>query len=122
MSIKEKTKTAKVPVKAKTVAVAEKDKKAVVKSVATATKSVKVDLVKKYRGHKLDTGSVEVQIALFSKRIDTLAKHLKKHGKDNDSMRGLLQMVGKRRRLLNYLKKKEEKKYLKLILDLGLRK
>ena len=120
MPTKEKVKLTKIESKTKVVATAKKAKEAVAKP--TTAKIAKVDLVKKYRGHKLDTGSVEVQIALFSQRIETLAKHLKKHGKDNDSMRGLLQMVGKRRRLLNYLKKKEEKKYLKLILDLGLRK
>ncbi|NCN24781.1 30S ribosomal protein S15 [Candidatus Berkelbacteria bacterium CG_4_9_14_3_um_filter_39_23] len=120
MPIKEKVNLTKTESKTKVLATAKKVKTVAVKP--TATKIAKVDLVKKYRGHKLDTGSIEVQIALFSQRIETLAKHLKKHSKDNDSMRGLLQMVGKRRRLLNYLKKKEEKKYLKLILDLGLRK
>lgn len=89
-----------------------------IKKTAPAQK----DLVIKYQSHKKDTGSIEVQVALFSQKIASLSKHLKKHGKDNDSMRGLLQMVGKRRRLLNYLKKKDEGKYDKLILDLGLRK
>lgn len=82
----------------------------------------KVDLIKKYRSHKDDTGSVEVQVAVLTKKVSDLTKHLKEHKKDFDSRRGLLSMVGKRRRLLNYLKKSDEKKYDKLISDLGLRK
>lgn len=79
-------------------------------------------IIEKYRSHKEDTGSVEVQIVLLSERINSLVKHLKTHPKDNDSRRGLLIMVGKRRRLLNYLRRSEPKKYEKLIGDLGLRK
>ena len=82
----------------------------------------KVDLIKKYQSHKKDTGSVDVQIALLTERIAELAKHLKKHAKDSDSRRGLLMMVGKRRRLLNYYKKNNHKAYDKLIKDLGLKK
>jgi small subunit ribosomal protein S15 len=82
----------------------------------------KVDLVKKYQSHKNDTGSTDVQVALLTQKIAELAKHLKKHAKDSDSRRGLLMMVGKRRRLLNYLKKSDAKKYEKLIKDLGLKK
>ncbi len=82
----------------------------------------KQDLVKKYQSHKNDTGSTDVQVALLTEKILELAKHLKKHNKDQDSRRGLLMMVGKRRRLLNYLKKNEVKKYEKLIKDLGLKK
>ncbi|MEI6039881.1 MAG: 30S ribosomal protein S15 [Candidatus Berkelbacteria bacterium] len=82
----------------------------------------KQDLVKKYQTHKNDTGSTDVQVALLTEKIAELAKHLKKHAKDSDSRRGLLMMVGKRRRLLNYLKKNETKKYEKLIKDLGLKK
>jgi len=82
----------------------------------------KVDLIKKYQSHKEDTGSTEVQIAILTKKISDLTKHLKEHKKDFDSRRGLLMMVGKRRRLLNYLKKTEEERYIKLIADLGLRK
>ncbi|TSC92556.1 MAG: small subunit ribosomal protein S15 [Candidatus Berkelbacteria bacterium Licking1014_7] len=82
----------------------------------------KKDLVIKYQSHKKDTGSVEVQVAQFSQKINQLSRHLKKHHKDNDSMRGLLQMIGKRRRLLNYLKRHNQTKYEELILDLGLRK
>lgn len=84
--------------------------------------SEKQDLVKKYQSHKNDTGSTDVQVALLTQKIMELAKHLKKHNKDQDSRRGLLMMVGKRRRLLNYLKKNDVKKYEKLIKDLGLKK
>jgi len=84
--------------------------------------NAKQDLVKKYQTHKNDTGSTEVQVALVTEKIVQLAKHLKKHAKDSDSRRGLLMMVGKRRRLLNYLKKNDSKKYEKLIKDLGLKK
>lgn len=83
---------------------------------------MKIDLIKKYQTHKNDTGSTEVQVALLTEKILELAKHLKKHAKDSDSRRGLLMMVGKRRRLLNYLKKSDSKKYEKLIKDLGLKK
>lgn len=90
--------------------------------VAKKTSGSKVDLIKKYQSHKDDTGSTEVQIAILTKKISELTKHLKEHKKDFDSRRGLLMMVGKRRRLLNYLKKLEEERYNKLIADLGLRK
>lgn len=81
-----------------------------------------VNLIKKYQSHKEDTGSTEVQIAILTKKISDLTKHLQEHKKDFDSRRGLLMMVGKRRRLLNYLRKNSEEEYLKLIADLGLRK
>jgi len=80
------------------------------------------DLIKKYQTHKDDTGSTEVQIAILTKKVSDLTKHLKDHKKDFDSRRGLLMMVGKRRRLLNYLRKTDEEKYTKLIADLGLKK
>ena len=83
---------------------------------------MKIDLIKKYQTHKNDTGSTEVQVALLTEKILELAKHLRKHAKDSDSRRGLLMMVGKRRRLLNYLKKSDLKQYEKLIKDLGLKK
>lgn len=79
-------------------------------------------LVKKYQSHKGDTGSTGVQIALLTDRIAELVKHLKKHAKDFDSKRGLLILVGKRRRLLNYLKRTDQKQYELMIQDLGLRK
>lgn len=83
---------------------------------------MKVDLIKKYQTHAKDTGSTEIQIVLLTQRITDLAKHLKKFPKDSDSRRGLLIMVGKRRRLLNYLKKNSHKVYDKIIKDLGLKK
>lgn len=82
----------------------------------------KKNLVEKYRVHKQDTGSVEVQVALLTARIKDLTGHLSKHKKDTDSRRGLLMMIGKRRRLLNYLARQNPLKYQKLISDLGLRK
>jgi small subunit ribosomal protein S15 len=82
----------------------------------------KGDLIKKYQIHKEDTGSTEVQIAVLTKKIADLTGHLKDHKKDFDSRMGLLKMVGKRRRLLNYLRKTQDEKYQKLIKDLGLRK
>jgi len=68
-----------------------------------------------------DTGSVEVQIDNFTAKIKSLLKHLKKHGRDNDSRRGLLIMVGKRRRLLNYIKKSDPKRYINIIKKLKLK-
>jgi small subunit ribosomal protein S15 len=87
-----------------------------------AAKTAKEDLVKKYQTHKNDTGSTEVQVAILTKKVSDLTKHLKEHKKDFDSRRGLLMMVGKRRRLLNYLRKNDEEKYTKVITDLGLKK
>lgn len=82
----------------------------------------KKTLVEKYRIHAKDTGSIDVQVALLTQRINELVKHLTTHKKDIDSKRGLLVMVGKRRKLLNYLKRSNPKDYEKLIKDLGLRK
>jgi small subunit ribosomal protein S15 len=87
-----------------------------------AKKAEKNDLVKKYQSHQNDTGSTEVQVAILTKKISDLTKHLKEHKKDFDSRRGLLMMVGKRRRLLNYLKKNDEERYSKIISDLNLKK
>ncbi len=85
-------------------------------------KGQREDLVKKYQTHDNDTGSTEVQVAILTKKISDLTKHLKEHKKDFDSRRGLLMMVGKRRRLLNYLKKKNEADYIKVITDLNLKR
>ena len=82
----------------------------------------KSKIIKEYKIHEKDTGSSDVQIAIFSKQIEELAKHLKKHPKDNHSRRGLLKMVMKRRRLLDYLKREDEKKYKRVIKKLGLKK
>lgn len=75
----------------------------------------KQKIIEKYKVHETDTGSVEVQIAILSEEIDKLAKHLKKHAKDNHSRRGLLGMVSKRKQLLSYLHKTNEKRYNALI-------
>jgi small subunit ribosomal protein S15 len=85
-------------------------------------KEEKQDIIKKFAREKGDTGSPEVQIALLSVKIDKLAKHLKEHKKDIHSRRGLLSMVAKRRRLLNYLKKRSEERYSNLIKELKLEK
>ena len=82
----------------------------------------KKELIKKFAREKGDTGSPEIQIALLSTKIDKLAEHLKEHKKDVHSRRGLLSMVAKRRRLLSYLQKKEEKRYKDLIKELKLNK
>lgn len=78
-------------------------------------------IIKKYKLHKADTGSPEVQVALFTEKIEELAKHLKKNNKDHHSRRGLLGMVSKRRRLLSYLKRQDEKRYKSITKKLGLK-
>jgi small subunit ribosomal protein S15 len=80
------------------------------------------ELVSKHRTHDTDTGSPEVQISLLTERINNLAEHFKGHDKDFHSRRGLLKMVSRRRGLLGYLKKVDEKRYKKLITDLAIRK
>lgn len=82
----------------------------------------KNEVVKEHARQKGDTGSPEVQVAILTDRIVTLTDHFKAHHKDNHSRRGLLMMVNKRRSLLDYLKKKDESRYLALIAKLGLRK
>ena len=82
----------------------------------------KQTLIDQHRTHPTDTGSPEVQIALLSERIGQLTEHFKAHQKDHGSRRGLLMMVSKRRRLLDYLKGKNLERYRKLIDSLGLRK
>jgi small subunit ribosomal protein S15 len=82
----------------------------------------KKSIIEKYRLHETDTGSPEVQIALLSERIGYLTNHFKIHKKDHHSRRGLLKLVGKRRRLLDYLKSKDVSRYKSLIADLGIRK
>jgi len=85
-------------------------------------KEDKKKIIKKYQYHTTDTGSPEVQIALLTERINDLTEHLIKNKKDFHSKQGLLKMVGKRRRLLNYLKDKDIEKYRKVIDALNLRK
>ncbi len=86
------------------------------------TKEKKKELVEQFRLHEKDTGSVEVQAALLTERINGLTEHLKDHPKDHHSHMGLLKMVGKRRRLLNYLKNSNFAAYQALIETLNLRK
>jgi small subunit ribosomal protein S15 len=80
------------------------------------------DVINNFQLHEVDTGSPEVQIALLSARIEYLTEHFKMHKKDHHSRRGLLKLVGKRRRLLDYLKKKDVERYRSIIQRLGLRK
>lgn len=82
----------------------------------------KKELIEKFKAHPEDTGSASVQIALITERINSLSEHFKTHKKDIHSRRGLLSLVGKRRRLLNYLKKKSPKKYEQSLKELNLRK
>ncbi len=81
----------------------------------------KTEIIKKFEQHGTDTGSPEVQIALISERLSTLMEHFKLHKKDQNSRTGLLKLVGRRRRLLGYLKKTKRQRYDKLIKELGLR-
>lgn len=80
------------------------------------------DLIRTYRRHESDTGSPEVQIALLSERIGHLTGHFKLHAKDHHSRRGLLKLVGQRRRLLDYLKRSDAERYKSVIERLGIRK
>ena len=86
------------------------------------TKTKKARIIKEVKIHDTDTGSPEVQISLITKRIDELAKHLKKHGKDNHSRRGLLQLVADRQSHMKYLQKKNPKRYDVIIKKLELKK
>lgn len=81
----------------------------------------KQKIIEKFKVHTEDTGSTEVQVALFTEKIKALSQHLKEHPKDNSSRRGLLKMVSKRRRLLQYLKQQNPKAYQKLIKKLNLK-
>lgn len=85
------------------------------------TTKEKDSIIKKFQTHKGDTGSPEVQIAILTTEIAYVADHLKKHKKDNHSRRGLLKMVGNRRRLLRYLKSEDEKRFEKLVERLKLK-
>jgi small subunit ribosomal protein S15 len=85
-------------------------------------KEKKAQIIKSNRLHEADTGSPEVQVAVLTERISKLSGHLKAHKKDNHSRRGLLQMVNKRRRLLAYLKKKDEERYTQAVEKLELSK
>ena len=82
----------------------------------------KKDLIEKFKLHDSDTGSPEIQIALLTSRISYLTEHLQTHKKDHHSRRGLLILVGRRRRLLNYVKNKDINRYKTIISDLGIRR
>jgi small subunit ribosomal protein S15 len=86
------------------------------------TKEAKQEIVGRHGSGDADTGSPQVQIALLSRRIDQLTEHLRTHRKDHHSRRGLLKLVGQRRRLLDYLQKRDLEGYRTLIKDLGLRR
>jgi small subunit ribosomal protein S15 len=88
----------------------------------SVTKEQKQDIIEHHRIHERDTGSPEIQVALLTERINQLTEHFKVHKKDHHSRRGLLKMVGKRRRLLEYLKGKDISRYQALIGELGLRR
>lgn len=85
-------------------------------------KEEKTGIIQEHKQHDSDTGSPEVQIALLSARINQLTEHLKEHKKDHHSRRGLLMMVGRRRRLLNYLSNKDIARYREIVSRLGLRR
>ncbi len=86
------------------------------------TTEAKKEIIEKFKLHGKDTGSPEVQIALLSNRISYLTEHFKTHKKDHHSRRGLLKLVGQRRKLLNYLKKSDINRYQNIIKELGIRK
>jgi len=93
-----------------------------VEAYVAFNKERKTDVIGNYRTHESDTGSPEVQVALLSDRITYLTEHFKTHAKDHHSRRGLLMLVGQRRRLLDYLKRKDTERYAELIRRLGIRK
>ena len=88
----------------------------------TLTKEAKQEIFEKHGHHGTDTGSTEVQVALLTTRINELTEHMRTHPKDHHSRRGLLKLVGQRRRLLDYLQKRDLEGYRQLIKDLGLRR
>ena len=86
------------------------------------SKNRKTEIIDRFKKHDVDTGSPEVQIGILSERINVLTDHLKTHSKDHHSRRGLLKMVGQRRRLLNYLQRQDVERYRAVVKDLGLRR
>jgi small subunit ribosomal protein S15 len=89
---------------------------------AADTTPDKASTIEKYRTHESDTGSPEVQIALLTERISHLTEHLKAHAKDHHSRRGLLMLVGRRRRMLDYVRSIDVERYRKIVADQGLRR
>lgn len=88
----------------------------------TITKERKTTVIREHAKHEKDTGSPEVQIALLTERVNELTEHFKVHEKDFHSRRGLLKLVGKRRRLLNYLRNSDIQRYRNIVRELGLRR
>jgi len=86
------------------------------------SKDRKTEIIDRFKKHDVDTGSPEVQIGILTERINVLTEHLKTHSKDHPSRRGLLKMVGHRRRLLTYLQKQDVERYRTVVKDLGLRR
>jgi small subunit ribosomal protein S15 len=86
------------------------------------SKDRKTEIIARFKKHDVDTGSPEVQIGILTERINVLTEHLKTHSKDHHSRRGLLKMVGRRRRLLDYLQKQDVERYRTVVKDLGLRR
>ncbi|MFN3535577.1 MAG: 30S ribosomal protein S15 [Desulfatiglandales bacterium] len=86
------------------------------------TREIKREIIERFKGHEKDTGSPEVQVALLTHRINYLTEHLKSHKKDYHSRKGLLELVSRRKALLEYLKSKDQSRYSSLIEALGLRK
>jgi small subunit ribosomal protein S15 len=84
------------------------------------TKRVKTKIIKDFQAHEKDTGSAEVQVGILSRRIEELSDHLKKNPKDKHSRRGLLKLINKRRKFLNYIKKNNPDKYAKIAKKLGI--
>ncbi|OGZ34330.1 MAG: 30S ribosomal protein S15 [Candidatus Portnoybacteria bacterium RBG_19FT_COMBO_36_7] len=84
--------------------------------------TTKKKIIKEFQVHEKDTGSADVQAAILTEQIEALTKHLKKHPKDNHSRRGLLKMVSKRKKLIDYLAKDDEKRYKSVVKKLGLKK
>jgi small subunit ribosomal protein S15 len=86
------------------------------------SKDRKTEIIDRFKKHEVDTGSPEVQIGILTERINVLTEHLKTHSKDHHSRRGLLMMVGHRRRLLDYLAREDVERYRTVVKDLGLRR
>jgi len=86
------------------------------------SKDRKTEIIDQFKKHEVDTGSPEVQIGILTERINVLTEHLKTHSKDHHSRRGLLKMVGHRRRLLNYLQSQDVERYRTVVKELGLRR
>jgi small subunit ribosomal protein S15 len=86
------------------------------------SKERKTEIIDRFKKHDVDTGSPEVQIGILTEQINVLTEHLKTHSKDHHSRRGLLKMVGRRRRLLDYLQREDVERYRTVVKDLGLRR